>query len=606
MPAVNSTISYLFVAATLFGWSQALERWLGKEFSALAAVLSLITGFFFAALLGQFTVLSQVIAWLGAVFAGYALLRAANHRENLKAAGQQALFWLLAIALARSCAKGTVYWAWDEFSHWGTHVDYLRHFGELLGDPTLLLFADYIPGLSLWRVFFRNQLPQLGVGAAYLADLLIVLACLQALTAGRKPLEKLAVGGLLLGVWIVFFQSLIMTLYVDQLQALLMLSGLVLVSRQAPLPLLALLLAALTGTKHVGLVFALSIAGYYGAHAVWVRHQPLRRSLLETTALAASAVAVWGSWALFVRLHGITAATHLGANPGERLAAFVSTLGAVLNGTYPHAWYLKQGWVPAFSAPAWMLLLGSLGALIAVLARDTGTRRQDRLDLVFSLALMAAYTVFLAGVWSRIPGGADPYSYTRYLAVPLMAVLAHALWRKFAPAGAPGVAMSATLLAIAVGTVVLAPPPTALFGKRKPGLEGQQEYQRIAEGVHQHTQATDTIFYLIEPENIRNYFVFRSAVMPLHLASWVPLKDLTLKRGAADWPDLASRRQLLAAEICKSPYVYAGQLSEQFWQDYQMFFDSPKNESLYQSVKSPAGQCSAHRVWSADPAWKAP
>lgn len=599
-------MKYLLVVTALLGWSQILGRWVGRDFSPLAAVLFLITAFFFAALLGQFTVLASAIAWLGVLYAGYALLRAANSREDLKAYGQQALFWIIAIALSRSCTKGSVYWAWDEFSHWGTHVDYLRHFGELLGDPTLLIFADYIPGISLWRAFFRSQLPLLGTSAAYLADLLLVLACLQALCAGRKPLEKLAVIGLLLGIYIIFFQSLVLTLYVDPLQAMLMLTGLALVSLEAPLPLLALLLAALTSTKHVGLIFALSIAAYYGAHAIWVRRQPMRRGLLLTLLLASCALAVWGSWALFVRLNNIAPITNVVSNQGELLPTFIKTLGAVVNGIYPHAWYLKQDWAPAFSAPTYVLLLGSLAALASVLARDTGSRRQDQLDFAFSLALLAAYTVFLAAVWSRIPGGADPNSYTRYLAVPLMALLAHALWRKFSLTRTTGITMMSTLLAVAAGAVLLAPPAAAIFTKQKPGLAGHREYQLIADGVHQHTKPTDTIFYLIEPENLRNYFVFRSALLPLHLADWNSLARITIGRGVTGWPELASRRQLLAAEICKSSYVYAGQLSDQFWQDYRMFFDTPKNESLYQSRQDAAGQCSARLVWSADPAFKAP
>lgn len=599
-------MQYLFVVTALLGWSQILGRYVGKDFSVLGSVLFLITAFFFAAVFGQFVALSNAIGWAGAVYAVYSLVRNAKNQESLKAFGQQALLWLVIVALARICSKGAVNWAWDEFSHWGTHVEYLRIFGELLGDPTLVLFADYIPGISLWRSFFRQQLPLIGPSAAYLADWILLLACFHTLTVGKKPIAKVTLLCIVAGIWIVFFQSLILTLYVDPTQAMLLLTGLALVSLEAPLLIVSLLIAALTSTKHVGLLFSLSIAAYYGCHALLVNRMPLRSSLRGTLSLAFCALAIWGTWALFVELNHLAPSADLAANRNEFLPAFLNSLGNVLDGKFPHAWYLKQAWAPAFSLPAYALILGSFVALAAVLAGNTDTRRHDALDLVFSMGLVALYTVFLAAVWSRIPGGADPFSYTRYLAVPLMAGVAHALWRKFSAPQASPIATATALLAIALGGAILAPPPAAMVGEQKPGLAAQREYQHIVEGVRKHTKLTDTIFYLIEPEHVRNYFVFRSAVMPQHLASWKLLTDVTLKRGAENWPALEARRELLAAELCNSPYIYAGQLSQVFWEDYQMLFDTPENESLYETQKSDSGKCSARLIWSADPAYKAP
>lgn len=597
-------MEYLFVVTALLGWSQILGRYVGKDFSVLGSVLFLITAFFLAAVLGQFTVLSRALAWLGALYAVYALIRQAKDRESLKTFGQQALLWLAIVALAHLCSRGAVNWAWDEFSHWGTHVEYLRIFGELLGDPALLLFPDYIPGLSLWRSFFRDQLPLLGPSAAYLADWIMLLSCFHALTAGKKHIEKAVLLCLLFGIWIVFFQSLILTLYVDQLQAILLLTGLALVSLEAPLLMLSLLMAALTSTKHVGLLFSLSIAAYYGFHALLVKRTPLRHSLGKTLWLTFCALAIWGTWALFVQFNHIAQSADLGTNQNEFLPAFLNMLGEVLHGIYPHAWYLKQDWVPTFSIPAYALILGCFAALASVLWSNTHTRRHDALDLVFSISLVALYTAFLAAVWSRIPGGADPFSYTRYLAVPLMAVVAHALWRKFSAPEASNLAIAGTLLIVALASTMLAPPPSAMLAR--PGLAAQREYQHIADGIRKHTKPTDTIFYLIEPQNIRNYFVFRSFVMPQHLASWKLLTNVTLKRGAEGWPDLETRQKLLAAELCNSRFIYAGQLSDVFWQDYQMLFATARNESLYETRQTDTGNCAVQLVWSADPAYKAP
>lgn len=599
-------MQHLLALGTMLGWSLLFARVAGRKFSVLGSVLLLITACFISAVVGQFQFFSTVIIWAGNLYAGYTVVRNGTQTERIKDFRQLLPPWLLIFTLAYFVSRGAVNWAWDEFTHWGTQVEYLRIFGELLGDPSLLIFADYIPGMSLWRSFFRSQLADSGMAAAYFADWVLILACIHTLSQGKKLPEKLALWCFLACLWVIFFQSLILTLYVDQLQAILLLTGLALVALEAPKTLLCLLLVVLTTTKHVGLLFALGIAAYYGGHAILVKKRAIRQSLGDTLLVALCPILAWGLWSAFVRINGISPSmegglsTELGRDYHHMFSAFLRTLGDILSSEYPHAWFLKNPWAPDFAFSVQILFALATGLLLLPLLKSSESRAHDAFDLVFSMALVTLYTLFLAAVWSLIPGGADKASNVRYLSVPLMGLLAYLYWRK-CQFGRPWQLLPGSVLILAIpGAVLLAPPYDALFGKQKPGLAIQREYQHIVAGVRQHIKPNETIWYLIEAAHAKNYFIFRSALLPQHLVDWHLLTNLTLGQNLPEWPALKVRQELLGHRLCEADFVYTGQLSDTFWNDYRASFDIEKNEALYRIKRKDAATCSASLVWSSD------
>src|SRR5690606_33159687 len=95
----------------------------------------------------------------GGIYGVYAAIRARAWRQRTWQIGAGLL--TLVFGLAWSHSTGMRFFAWDEFSHWGLQLKFLATDNRLQTDNAVLLFPDYIPGLSLYRylssLFFSTQ-----------------------------------------------------------------------------------------------------------------------------------------------------------------------------------------------------------------------------------------------------------------------------------------------------------------------------------------------------------------------------------------------------------------------------------------------------------------
>lgn len=529
-------VDALLLLGTLLGWATLGEQLAGRRFALVSATFGIFALCFLGGLAGLFRATGWGIVVVGNVLALAALVRARATPGSIQTTGQRLGALLIVLGLAYACSRNAVPWAWDEFSHWGTQVAYLEHFGELAAAPHLLLFPDYIPGLSLWRAFFRHHVGSLGDAAAYFADWVLILGCLHALVGDRKPIGKVVVGVAIIAIWILFFQSLVLTLLADPIQAMVLLTSLALVALAAPLPLLALAVLALTAIKHVGLILALAVALYRGLDQWVLRGVPPRRAALDALALAGVAIAVYAGWRGFIAHHDLPMsflldlAGTLKRSGDGAWGALARTLDAMLSSVYPHAALVRPPWAPdiALTMPSFLALSGLV--LVALLASGSGERRRDALDLVFSLGLVALFFVFLLVVWTLTGSGIDRYSFVRYLSVPIFGVIGYMAWRALVTATQrPRLAW--VVPAVCVGCAALvAPPLQALLGGDKPGSTLHQDYRRIADAIRQHTAHDDLIWFLGEPS--MHYFVFKSAALPRDLA---PLDPAARKQAIFDY-----------------------------------------------------------------------
>jgi hypothetical protein len=524
----------LITAFAFFGWSLAFSRVAGRRYALMGASLAIFALCHASGVLQYFGIAPRLIILAGSGYAVFATL------TRLRTPGAMREFTSLAGAvigvflMAYLCARNSVYWAWDEFSHWGTHVEYLGKLGELAADPSLLLFADYLPGMSLWRAFFRAQLPAMGSAAAYFADGVLVFSCLHLLVQDRKPLDAVIGGLALIALWIVFFQSLVISLLVDQVQAILLMTGLAMVTLGAPLPMLALVIAALAASKHVGLLFALAVAAYRGTQIFARPKMPAYRTITDTLVLVGVAAAVHTTWQVFVWYHAIAPSFPIAA-AGDRLrdaASLAASLGRTLelmfSSVYPHAAWVRYPWAPPFELQMPVFLLIGSSMLIALVAGRDENRRQAAIDLAFAVAFLLLYFLFLAITWTAIGYQIEKYSFVRYLSVPMMGLTGFLCWRRL---NAPrcDTRMQVALCTAAVCTAALVTPPlSALAGADKPGLALDQESRRILAAIRERSSITDIIGFVDEPELSMNYFILRSLIIPQRLAppGWLNRRQL--------------------------------------------------------------------------------
>jgi hypothetical protein len=518
-------VNALLLLGTLLGWATLGEQLAGRRFALVSATFGIFALCFLGGLAGLFRATGWGIVVVGNVLALAALIRARATPGSIPTMGRRLGALLIILGLAYACSRNAVPWAWDEFSHWGTQVEYLGIFGELAAAPHLLIFPDYIPGLSLWRAFFRHHLPGTGMSAAYLADGVLVLSCLHALLGGLKPVNKAIAGLTVLAIWILYFQSLILTLLADAIQAMVLLTALALVALAAPLPLLALVVLVLTAIKHVGLILALAVALYRGLDQRVLRGMTRWRAARDTLVLAGVAFAVHAGWRGFIAHHDLPesflldfAGTVLRQGDGG-LRALAGTFDAMMASEYPHAALIRPPWAPALALtmPSFLALSGL--ALLVLLAIDGSERRRDALDLIFATGLIALFFLFLLVVWTLTGSGIDKYSFVRYLSVPLFGLIGYAGWRKLARTSGPSRRPMLSLIAPAVcvaGAVMVGPPAAALLAGDKPGIALHQEYRRIADAIRQHTARDDVIWFLGEPS--MHYFIFKSVALPRDLA----------------------------------------------------------------------------------------
>lgn len=172
------------------------------------------------------------------------------------------------VALGFWFARNIEIHSWDEFTHWGMLLKYIKVEQQIQSGPLPIAFPSYLPGHSLWLDFLtapEDVVPAHWYGANFALMLLIPWVGLRTYWSERtlSNIEKSShflIIILLFSFLAYYTQNNIFSLYVDNLMTLSFFIGLLSVlvkDRKASLTLLFSQCVLLIITKHIGFVLAL-------------------------------------------------------------------------------------------------------------------------------------------------------------------------------------------------------------------------------------------------------------------------------------------------------------------------------------------------------------
>ena len=172
---------------------------------------------------------------------------------------------LVIFTIAFFASWGASYWTWDEFSHWGAQIEFLIAQKNLPVASGVLLFPNYIPGVSLFRYFGEVLLQGTGISASYFLTWVMALSGLYTVSYSESRYKFAGTALAVFFAFLIFLQALVSTLYVDALQAVVFLCALKFAHEKDPevFKVVAVLCVSLVLMKHVGLIFSLFVLAYF-------------------------------------------------------------------------------------------------------------------------------------------------------------------------------------------------------------------------------------------------------------------------------------------------------------------------------------------------------
>ncbi|MCX7086641.1 MAG: hypothetical protein NTV00_01170 [Methylococcales bacterium] len=515
-----------------------------------------------------------VIGVLGVFFSVKQFILKLNCRYTLL----KRLFSLTVIFfLAFFASWGADYWAWDEFSHWGTQVEYLLLNNNLHTDSKLLLFPEYIPGMSLWRYFGRSLLPSIGVSGSYFINAVLIFSYIYAVSYNRSIIKWLLTALVVFLGLLVFFQALVNSLVVDPIQSLVLLCGLKIVSDDNPDNFIYLLLVAviLVLTKHVGLIFSFFIAYYYVLFHFFSYKKPLLLVVKKASVVFLLALIFYIIWFCYVDYYAMSRSVIDTSKlwNGDVVSTFnqllINFIG-VLNSKFPHANFTKSP-LSIDGVTLWFftLVVFIFGFILACLpCKD---RKASLINFFILLTVGFAYILFLTFVRASTPWGGDPYSFSRYWCVLLfscfllqvLAALNNSIFR-----------ITSIGLIFSFFCLIVSPPLSSFISfNKRPEILINNEYNEKAQLLKKYANADSTVWYINNEDIAMGYFIFKSKVMPLKVLDYSKGWELYLNGFLYKLDNIEKRVVLFSQNICEADYIFVDTMPPEFWSQYSVSFN---------------------------------
>ena len=585
----------------LIGWS-GIPFTRGR--TTLLIAPALITALlFFSALVNQLALGVSVVKVAGLGSAAYTIALAFRSAEVRKHLLQTGLAFLLVFLLSYFLSHGRNYWVWDEFSHWGAQVEYLLSVGDLDRRGDILLFPDYIPGLSLWRYFARVVLVDFGVAAAYFSGWIIVFSCL-IVALGPQKKARFVSAFLVCGfIFASFFQSLPLSLLADPVQAVLLMCGLVLArdARNSALALVPVVILLIL-SKHVGLIFCFFIFLYYFSRQYFIHQRPAGPVIRDLIPPFSVVTLFFLAWRYFVEHYNLSTSEIVykkiaSLNLHETLTYLFDTFLGMIANKFPHASFNES--LIQFENK---INIGFGGAVVCsmlisflFITITNRTRPEKIVDICFVSIFVAFYILFLTCIRATTPWGGDAYSFSRYISVVLFSVttfLTPEFLRKTSLFQLMLLASIATLSAL-----VLAPKPGYFFSIHPhPPIEINDSFERKAKEALSHIDATDRLWYIFPENGDFNHYIFKMKLIPFYVEPHQSGLNIFYNTKGSDWPDRSHRLSEFSKRMCAVDFLYIDDASDFFWEDYGELFDKPKSGKLYRVEKNTANRCLAALV----------
>ncbi|TKE98681.1 hypothetical protein FCV46_19670 [Vibrio kanaloae] len=492
-------------------------------------------------------------------------------------------------SLAYFASLGKNFWAWDEFSHWGAQVDYLIAMKEIASDSSVMLFPDYIPGQSLWRYYSYLKINSSDNSAIYFGNYVLIFTLIFCVTSS-KGLVKLLQGVFVYLCLLFFFQSLIITLYVDHIQALLLLCFLHNLSSQERVnaSYLSLLVCMLVLSKHVGLIFALFAVTSFALNEAFIKKSKMSNMLRNIAVIFIPAMSLFFFWELYVEYYSLKREV---VNVDKIiLSGFLDTFNhlfasskGLLNSFFPHANLIRSKYSSDSSVYLWQLISAVFTFVLCVSIFNKDLLKKRILYAVLSFSMIASYVLFLSYIRAGTPWAGDVYSFSRYVCVILFPIVVIPLLK---------ITKIRYLLPLTFGSILLSlplsPPFSSVFSyvEKSPSVT-HRDFDKKAQLVKKYVSSSDVIWYIQPQDSIVSYFVFREKVIPNPVLNFKDGWHLYVK---SDLKSLTERLFLFKKNICKVDYIYVDNKDDTFWDDYGIFFGN-KRESLLFRINKVDGQC---------------
>ena len=573
-----------------------------NKLALIVAPALITTVLFFFAICQHLAIGIVAIKSVGLTMTTYTLYSAFRSKEVRSALFEVGFALILVFSLSYFAAKGMNYFAWDEFSHWGAQVEYLLKFGELHRDGDILIFPEYIPGLSLWRYFARTILIGFGPAAEYFSGWVIVFSCIYVAVDKLPKWRSIAAGLAFYLLFVTLFQALALTLYVDPVQAALLVCGLIIAKRYQNsalnlIPIVALLILS----KHVGVIFCLFIFIYWSARQCFVYEKRFSESVRTLTISILFVVICYLAWNSYVSFHYISkdiidVGKIYNLSAGEAPNFLYDIFSGLLHNKFPHAFWTRgsfSGSPPLIDL--WVVLIASLVSSFILILCAENSWNDRKVDLYFVSAFVLFYVLFLTFIRATTPWAADQFSFTRYLSVVLFAVVGLSFPALFENGSQWKLIVIISVLAVV--SFFYAPTPKDVFGRKLAPLSDSNElFTQKARTLLSQVTTHERVWYIHDEKNPRDYFVFRMKAIPARIVNPEIGQNVYLNTMGAGWPEKADRIALFASRMCSVDILFIDAVADYFWEDYAELFDKPKAGHIFRVRKGIADRCTASLV----------
>lgn len=601
---------YLILFLSLTGWGLAGARQTGNAvYGLLWGQSALGVAIYIAALAGILLPGTLALGALGTAYLLYAALyrQGWRHWDVRLVCISSAVFFLFSVWHSR----GMRFFSWDEFSHWGLQIKVLLISHALQTQNFELVFPDYIPGMSLYRYLGGLADPDFEQGASLLSWYLAYCGIFAAGSAaagayGNNTLQA-SRWGRAGAIWLVcfigyyyFFQSLVLTMYVDALLGVLTLASFVAIplawNSNRPLLYVAPLLAFMVLTKHVGIVLACMSIGLGMAGALIECGRLRTRDFKLAGTLLGVCLLCFLSWKIYVSLHDLQ--PHFRMNTGQLLngdapawVLLADSVLKVLQNHFPHAAPLGLH-VTTVPVPLQQLWAVMALAVIAVLLMWTlgpaNQRRRFGWIGAYLLLCLLAYLIFIATVRAASPWGADMWSFARYLSTLLYAAFL-CLVARFLQRHTNGIVAWAFAAILAAAFITTMPGITSLYRVEPwPAPAIREDSERLKQQVADKIPPWAKTWYLYSLDDGFRHHLANYTLAPIQLHSWWKSHHFLSPEALQNPSNEGESLQLFKGVLAQVEYVIVDNPDPLFWERYGSLFPS-RDHRVYKVTQSPEG-----------------
>lgn len=595
-------IEYIVLFLVVYGWTSifVINKQEINPYCFVVSCSSIIITIFIFSVFQNLRIGLFVVSAIGFVGSIYSVKKIISNRNLIPVQLYQFFSLIVIFILAFLASWGADYWAWDEFSHWGTQVEYLLLNDNLQIDSKLLLFPDYIPGISLWRYFGRNILKTTGVSGSYFISFVLIYSCIYAVSYNRSIIKWLLTALVVLLGLLVFFQALVSSLMVDPIQSLLFMCALKIISddNYPNFVYLILVTIAVVLMKHVGIILSFFIAGYYIILHLVVYKNRYSLVLKEVGVILLPAILFYIFWIDYRNYYGIStiqlnSSRFLNGNVADYLNEFWINIVGVLNSIFPHALFVEpfvsiNGFSHGIALWIFTIFICMLGLILLSLPNEN--KKIGWINFLFVLTSCFLYLIFLAYIRATYPSmQGDIYSMSRYFSVVLFSgfFLLVLVSLNDSIVRIIGVGFVVTVLFL-----LMAPPLNTIISfKKRPDLLINNEYNEKARLVKKQAASGDVVWY-INSENAMAYFVFRMKMIPWQVLGYEYGRGLYLDNDLQNRGGIDNRIDSFSKRFCEANIVFIDDVNPEFWDQYSGLFDK-RNGKIYKIRQVDGKKCHA-------------